>query len=92
MQTLNAMLEKLNERMRWPIEVFRPSNDETADTTVLHHSDILFVWLEERLSLRETLESQVEDLKYSMSWNPRGKFLVVVTDRSNYPPHILAAL
>jgi hypothetical protein len=88
---LNAMLEKLNEKTRWSIEIFQPSNDETADRTVLHHSYILFVWLEEGLSRRETLESQVENLKYSKSWNPRGKFLVVVTDRSNDPPHLLAA-
>jgi hypothetical protein len=91
MRLLNAILEKLNERTRWPIEVFRPSSDDTADTTFLHHSYILFVWLEEGLSLRETLESQVENLKYSTSWNPRGKFLVVVTATSHDPPNLLAA-
>ena len=91
MQLLNAILEKLNEGTRWPIELVRPSGDETADTTFLHQSYIMFVWLEEGLSLRETLESQVENLKYSMSWNPRGKFLVVVTTSSNDPPNLLAA-
>jgi hypothetical protein len=91
MQLLNAMLEKLNERTRWPIELFVPGGDETADTTLLHHSYILFVWLVEGLSLSETLESQVESLKYSMSWNPRGKFLVVVTASTHDPPRLLAA-
>jgi hypothetical protein len=91
MQLLNAILEKLNERTRWPIELFRPSGEETEVTTILHHSYIMFVWLQEGMSLRETLESQVENLKYSMSWNPRGKFLVVVTASSNDPPNLLAA-
>jgi len=91
MQLLDAILEKLNERTRWPIELFRTSGDETADTTVLHHSYILFVWQEEGMSLIETLESQVENFRYSMSWNPRGMFLVVVTTSSNVPPNLLAA-
>ena len=91
MQLLNAILEKLNKKTRWPIELFRTSGDETADTTVLHQSYILFVWLDEGTSPKETLESQVENLKYSMSWNPRGKFLVVVTASSNDPPNLLAA-
>jgi len=91
MQLLDAILEKLNERTRWPIELFRTSGDETADTTILHHSYILFVWQEEGMSLRETLESQVENFRYSMSWNPRGMFLVVVTTSSNVPPNLLSA-
>jgi hypothetical protein len=91
MHLLNAMLEKLHERTRWPIEVFRQSFDETADTTVLHHSYIMFVWPEEGFSLRETVEGQVDNLKYSTSWNPRGKFLVVVTDSGPDPPNVLAA-
>ena len=91
MQLLNAILETLNEKTRWPIELFRPSGDDAADTTPLHHSYVLFVWQEDGMSLNETLESQVENLIYSMSWNPRGKFLVVVTASSNDPPHLLAA-
>jgi len=90
-QLLDAILEKLNERTKWPIELFRTSGNETADTTVLHHSYILFVWQEEGMSLRETLESQVVNFKNSMSWNPRGKFLVVVTASSYDPPNLLAA-
>ena len=91
MQLLDAILEKLNERTRWPIELFRTSGDETADTTVLHHSYIFFVWQEEGMSLNETLERQVENFRYSTSWNPRGMFLVVVTASSNAPPNLLAA-
>jgi hypothetical protein len=56
------------------------------------------VWNEEESSLNEmfkyqikALENQVLNLKHSTSWNPRGRFLVVATDSSNKPPHVLAA-
>jgi len=91
LQTVNVILGKLHDGTRWPIELFRPNGDDTADTSVLHHSYILFVWNEDANSLNETLENQVENLKYSTSWNPRGRFLVVATDSSNGPAHLLAA-
>jgi len=91
LQTVNVILEKLHEGTSWPIELFRPSGDDTADTSVLHHSYILFMWNERGNSLNETLEYQVENLKYSTSWNPRGRFLVVATDSSNEPAHLLAS-
>jgi len=91
LQAVNVILGKLQEGTRWPIKLFRSSGDDTADTSVLHHSFILFVWNEEACSLNETLENQFEILKYSTSWNPRGKFLVVVTESSNVPAHLLAA-
>ena len=91
LQTVSVLLGKLHEVTRWPIEMFRPSGGDTADTSVLQHSYILFVWNEEAGSLNETLENQVENLKHSTSWNPRGRFLVVVTDRNNVSAHLLAA-
>jgi len=91
LQTVNVILGKLHEGTRWPIELFRSSGDDTADPSVLHHSYILFVWNEEADSLNETLENQLENMKYSTSWNPRGRFLVVATDNSNEPAHLLAA-
>ena len=91
LQTVNFILRKLHEGTRWPIELFRPSGDDAADTSVLHHSYILFVWNEGAVSLNETLENQLDNLKYSTSWNPRGRFLVVATGSSNEPAHLLAA-
>jgi hypothetical protein len=91
LQTVNGLLGKLHEGTKWPIELFRPGGDDTADIPVLHQSYIVFVWNEKDVSLNETLENQVENLKYSSSWNPRGTFLVVATERSNNPPHVLAA-
>jgi len=51
LQTVNFIQGKLHEGTRWPIELFRPSGDDTADTSVLQHSYILFVWNEEACSL-----------------------------------------
>jgi len=91
LQTVKVLMGKLHEGTRWPIELFRPNGDDTADTSVLHHSYILFVWNEGAGGLNETLENQVGNLKYSTSWNHRGRFLVVATDSSNEPAHLLAA-
>jgi len=91
LQTVSVLLGKLHEGTRWPIELFRPSGDDIADTLDLHHNYILFVWNEEGSSLNETLENQLENLKYSTSWNPRGRFLLVATDSSNGPEQFLAA-
>ena len=60
LQTVNVILGKLHQETRWPIELFRQRGDDTADTTVLHHSYILFVWNEEAGSLNETIENQVK--------------------------------
>jgi len=48
------------------------------------------VWNEGASNLNETLENQVENLKYTTSLDPRGRFLVVVTDRNNVSAHLLA--
>jgi hypothetical protein len=87
---VNIILGNLHRGTRWPIELFRSSGDDTADTSVLHHSYILFVWNGETGSLNETLENQMENLKYSTSWNPRGRFVVVATDSNNEPAQLLA--
>jgi len=91
LQTVSVLLGKLHEGTRWPIELFRLSGDDTADRSVLQHSYILFVWNEEEGSIKETLENQLENLKDSTSWNPRGRFLVVATDSSNEPEHVIGA-
>jgi hypothetical protein len=44
LQTVNVILGKLHEGTKWPIELFRPNGDDTAGTSVLHQSYILFVW------------------------------------------------
>ena len=71
LQTVSVLLGKLHEVTRWPIELFRPNGEDTADTSVLQQSYILLVWNGEEGSLNEALENQLETLKDSTSWNPR---------------------
>jgi hypothetical protein len=47
LQTVNVILGNLHEGTKWPIELFRPTGDDTPDSSVLQHSYILFVWNEE---------------------------------------------
>ena len=63
LQTVSVFLGKLHEGIIWPIELFRLSGDDTADTSVLQHSYILFVWNGKGGSLNETIENQLEILK-----------------------------
>jgi len=49
------------------IELFRPNGDGTADSSVLQHNYILFVWNEQAGRLNETIENQVEKLQYCTS-------------------------
>jgi len=65
---VNVILETLHERTKWPIELLLPSGEDTAHTSILQHSYILFGWNEEAGSLNETMENQVENMKYSTSW------------------------
>jgi hypothetical protein len=58
---------------------------------VLQHSYILFVWNEVVGRLKETLENQLGNLKYSTSLTLQGRFVVVATDSSNEQAHLLAA-
>jgi hypothetical protein len=38
LQTVNVILGKLHEGTKWPIELFRPTGDDTALNSVLQHS------------------------------------------------------
>jgi hypothetical protein len=91
LQTANVILGKLHEGTKWPIVLFQRPQDDIEDSSVLHHSYVMFVWKEEVGSLNETLENQLENLKYSTSWKLRGRFLVVANESNNEPAHLLAA-
>jgi len=75
-------LAKLHENVSWPLRLFAPeiSADAGVETT---DSYIIFIWPQhEGPDVMKTLRDQVETLKGAegASWNPRGKFLVVLAD------------
>ena len=81
-------LTKLHENVSWPLRLFPPEIplDAGVETT---NSYIIFIWpRHEDTDVMETLRDQVENLKVaeSGSWNPRGKFLVVVADSIGVSP------
>ena len=75
-------LTMLQGNVSWSLRFFPPEIpfDAGIETT---HSYIIFLWpQQEHIDVMETLRDQVERLKAaeSASWNPRGKFLIVVAD------------
>jgi len=92
-------LRKLHENVSWPLRLFAPeiSLDAGIETTDTY---IIFTWRQhEDIGVLDTLRGQVETLKEAEvgSWNPRGKFLVVVADSDGVSPrelglHIYAEL
>jgi hypothetical protein len=74
-------LTKLHDNVSWPLRLFPPKKplDAGIETT---HSYIIFIWPHEDADFMDTLRDQVVALKEAegASWNPRGKFLVVVPD------------
>ena len=96
---VSITLTKLHESVSWPLRLFPPDipEDAVVETT---HSYIIFLWPEQKdTDVMETLRDQVETLKEAegASWNPRGKFLVVVADSDSVSPkelglHIYAEL
>jgi hypothetical protein len=56
-----------------------------------HHNYIIFTWPEEvDGDVIETLVTQLEELQSLVSWNPRAKFFVVITDSFTRPADLLA--
>jgi hypothetical protein len=84
-------LTKLHESVSWPLRVFPPTIPLNAGVETTH-SYIIFTWPQpEDTDVMETLKSQVNRLQEAegVSWNPRGKFLVVVSDSDGVSPRKL---
>jgi hypothetical protein len=57
--------------------------DETSEGVVTPHSYIIFLWPQQDESIYESFVLQIQNHQDSPSWNPRAKFLVVVTGHDN---------
>jgi hypothetical protein len=57
--------------------------DETSEGVVTPHSYIIFLWPQQDESIYESFVLQIQNYQDSPSWNPRAKFLVVVTGHDN---------
>jgi hypothetical protein len=88
------LLGNIHEETLWPLYVSRGEiADETATSTPTDrpHSYILFTGSEdEDGDVVETLVGQLEAMKSSSSWNPRGRFVVMVKTLNSESPHSIA--
>lgn len=85
---VNLVLHNLNENTCCPVQLF--SAETKLDTvSEINFSYIIFVWPEEQDGdLIDSLRSQLDKLRDSeiQQWNPRGRFVVVVTDHDSGSP------
>jgi hypothetical protein len=63
----------------------------SAEKIRLHQNYIIFIWPEEvDGDVMKTLVTQLQELQSAISWNPRAKFLIVVTENLAGPANLLA--
>jgi len=91
---VNFLLETVHQDALWPLHVSRADSlpVEIRDQQLrMHHNYIIFMWPEEMGGdILETLVTQLDDLQLTLSWNPRAKFLVVVTENDTGSTQSLA--
>ena len=90
---VDAVLENINNKSRWPLLTARPDTSMADDDTLSkHNSYVIFLWTETKGGdVLESLESQMENIKaYAYSWNRRGRYFVFVTDLDVQHPQQLA--
>ena len=90
---VNAVLENINKKSRWPLLTARPETSTPDDERPYkHNSYVIFLWTESKGDdILESLESQMENIKeYINSWNRRGRYFVCVTDLDIQYPQQLA--
>jgi len=95
-QLVDYVLENIHRDGLLSIHVNRPEDlsvQMTDDHLTLIHNYIIFTWPEEvHGDLIEALVSQLENLMSAGSWNPRARFLVVVTESDTRPTQLLALM
>jgi hypothetical protein len=84
-QQLDLVLQYVHEDTCSPIEML-PPNTHLDTTAEMNYSCIIFIWREqEDEGIIDILDTQLKQLKDDelLQWNPRGRFIVVVTDQGS---------
>jgi hypothetical protein len=88
------MLGNMHEETLWPLYVSQGERADEVTTVTLTdrpHNYIIFTGPNGKDGdVAETLVGRLEALKSWPSWNPRGRFFVLVTARDSESPHSLA--
>lgn len=93
---VDFVLENIHRDDLLLIHVYQPEDlyvQMTDDHLTIVHNYIIFTWPEEvHGDIIEALVSQLENLMSVGSWNPRARFLVVVTESDTRPTQLLALM
>ncbi|GFG36588.1 hypothetical protein Cfor_06393 [Coptotermes formosanus] len=85
LQLVDLVLQHVNDDTCCPLQML-PAETELNTVAEINHSYIIFIWREQGdEDIIAILDSQLRVLKDSeaLQWNPRGRFLVVVTDEDS---------
>ncbi|GFG29016.1 hypothetical protein Cfor_02573 [Coptotermes formosanus] len=95
-QLVDFVLKNIHRDDLWSVHVYRPEaltlqmRDEQL--TIIHNY-IMFLWPEDvHGDVIGALVSQLENLKSAVSWNPRARFFVVLTENDTRPTQRLALM
>lgn len=83
LQLVNLVLQNVNEDTCCPVQLLPPRPQLNTIAEIIHNY-IIFIWREqEDDNITGILHTQLSFLKYSelLQWNPRGRFVVVVSDQ-----------
>jgi hypothetical protein len=88
------MLENVNRKVLWYLNVFQPDSETceiTGEQIYKPSSYITFAWPEEEDgNVLDSLVGQLQFLQSGASWNPRARFVVMVTEHVAKQPQLLA--
>ncbi|KAJ4431210.1 hypothetical protein ANN_19807 [Periplaneta americana] len=92
-QLVKLMLKKMSENSLWSTLVFQQYSEiEVLDTFFVYDycNYVIFVWPHDEEDIYQVLEDQLNTFKALTSWNPRGKFIVLVINHAEESPQVLA--
>jgi hypothetical protein len=84
-QLVDLVLQHLHEDKCCPVQMLPPKT-ELDPTAEINHSYIIFIWREqEDEDIIDILRTQLNELidDELLQWNPRGRFVVIVTDQDS---------
>ena len=84
-QLVDLVLQHVHEDTCCPVQMLPPET-ELETIAEINHSYIIFIWREqEDEDIIDILRTQLTHLQHDklLQWNPRGRFVVVVTDQDS---------
>ena len=85
MELVDLVLQDVYVDTCCPVQILPPKT-ELDKTAEINHSYIIFIWREqEDEGVIDILRTQMNHLQHDklLQWNPRGRFVVVVTDQDS---------